>query len=255
MDTQESPRRRIVITGATGGIGSACAHRFASGGDDLALVYRSNNSRAATLAGELSDRADVSTWAADLASSTDLAQTVDAIVARHGRIDGVIHAAGPLVEMVHLSRVEPATYVDHLMAEAASFFNVVHTVLPSLRESRGNVVAVTTVATDRYPVRDGLSAGTKGAVEQLVRAYALEEGRYGVRFNSVGPAILGDGMVQKLRASGDLGDDDMAEVMRRTPMRRLGSTADIANAAYFLASAEAGWITGQKLNVDGGYSI
>ena len=83
-----------------------------------------------------------------------------------------------------------------LAADAAGFFNVAHPALPHLRHARGSIVAVTTAATDRYPVRDGLSAAPKGAVEAMVRALAAEEGRFGVRVNSVGPGMLTDGMAR-----------------------------------------------------------
>jgi len=116
--------------------------------------------------------------------------------------------------MVHLSRVAPATYAAALRDEALAFFTIAHASLPALRRTQGNVVAVTTAATARYPVRDGLSAGTKGAVEQLVRAFAAEEGRFGVRFNCVGPGMLTDGMAARLIDSGGL-DERVLEITPR----------------------------------------
>ena len=76
----------------------------------------------------------------------------------------------------------------------AAFFNVVRPALAHLRAAEGSIVAVTTAATSRFPVRDGLSSAPKAAVEALVRALAVEEGRYGVRANCVGPGMLTDGM-------------------------------------------------------------
>ncbi len=104
-------------------------------------------------------------------------------------------------------------------------------------------------------MRDGLSAGTKGAVEQLVRGFAAEEGRYGVRFNAVGPGMLTDGMAERLISSAELDQDALDVTMSRIPLKRFGSAADIAEAVCFLASDAAGFISGQKLNVDGGYTV
>jgi NAD(P)-dependent dehydrogenase (short-subunit alcohol dehydrogenase family) len=87
-----------------------------------------------------------------------------------------------------------------------------------------------------------------------MRAVALEEGRFGVRANSVGPGIMGDGMTERLVADGDFTEDVMATTRAMIPLRRLGSTADVAEAVCFLASDKATYITGQKLDVDGGYS-
>ena len=127
--------------------------------------------------------------------------------------------------------------------------------LPHLRSTEGSVVAVTTAATARYPVRDGLSSAPKGAVEALVRGLAAEEGRYGVRVNAVGPGMLTDGMAARLISSGELSEEALAVARRNIPLRRFGTATDIAEAVCFLASDRAGFISGQKLDVDGGYSV
>ena len=125
--------------------------------------------------------------------------------------------------------------------------------LPALRESRGSVVAVTTAATTRFPKRDGLSSAPKAAVEAMVRALAVEEGRYGVRVNAVGPGMLTDGMAARLIGSGELSDEALEITRRNIPLGRFGSADDVAEAVCFLASDRAGFVSGQKLDVDGGY--
>ena len=112
---------------------------------------------------------------------------------------------------------------------------------------------MTTAATSRFPARDGLSSTPKAAVEALVRALAVEEGRFGVRANSVGPGMLTDGLAQRLIESGEI-DDRALEVIRgNIPLRRFGIAHDIAEAVCYLASHRAGFVSGQKLDVDGGY--
>jgi NAD(P)-dependent dehydrogenase (short-subunit alcohol dehydrogenase family) len=151
--------------------------------------------------------------------------------------------------------VTPEQFRTQLQQDAVAFFNVIHPALPHLRRVAGTVVVLTTAATDRYPVRDGLSSAPKGAVEALARGLAAEEGRFGVRINCVGPGMLTDGMAERLIGSGEL-DERALEVARgNIPLRRFGTAGDIAEAVCFLASDRAGFITGQKINVDGGYTV
>lgn len=167
----------------------------------------------------------------------------------------VVHAAGPPVHMLHLSNVKPAEMALQLAQDASAFFNVAHSALPLLRQSQGNLVAITTAATTRYPKRDGLSSVPKAAVEEMVRALAVEEGRYGVRVNCVGPGMLTDGMAKRLMDSGELDGLALDVTRKNIPLSRFGSAYDIAEAVCFLASDAAGFISGQKLDVDRGYGV
>ncbi|GAA0733596.1 SDR family oxidoreductase [Dactylosporangium roseum] len=235
-----------LVTGATGGIGAAVARLLATRGATVVLSYRSSAAAAEKLAAEVGGTA----VRADLADPDSCA----GLLAAAGPIHTLVHAAGPHVPMLHLSRVTPARFHEQLTQDVAAFFNVVSAALPALRAARGSLVAVTTAATRRFPVRDGLSAAPKGAVEALVRGIAAEEGRFGVRANCVGPGMLTDGMATRLIESGDL-DERALEVTRSNiPLRTFGTAEDIAEAVCFLASDRAKFITGQKLDVDGGYT-
>jgi len=245
-----------LVTGGSGGIGAAIALLLAVRGSDVAITYRSNETAAGAVVATIAGSGRQATAVAlNLTDAEATAEAVADVVETFGGLHTLVHAAGPHVPQVHLSTVDPATYATHLLEEAAGFFNVVHASLPHLRAAEGSIVAITTAATERYPVRDGLSSGTKGAVEQVVRALCAEEGRFGVRANSVGPGMLTDGMAARLMASGDL-DDAALEVTRANiALRRFGTATDVAEAACFLASDRARFISGQHLCVDGGYSV
>lgn len=233
-----------LVTGGTGAVGAAVVRTLRGRGRDVVFAFHRNDAAARALETETGARA----LQLDLRDGAAVATGLAALP----NLDLLVNAAGPHVPQRHLSRLAPGVLAQQLLDDTAAVFALVAAALPALRTHRGAVVLVTTAATDRAAPRDGLSAIPKAALEALVRQLAVEEGRYGVRVNAVGPGMLTDGTAERLIASGDLDGAALEAARKQTPLGHFGSAQDVADAVCFLAGAR--FVTGQKLNVDGGYS-
>lgn len=245
-----------LVVGGSGAIGRAVALRLAEMGTDVAVTY-AGNARAAEETAALVEEAGREGAAVrlDLGDPGQVRDCVEETSDRLGGLHTVVLAASPTNYQSWVSALPPEQYAEQLRVDAGGTFAVVSAALPALRETRGSVVVVSSVANRRFVLRDVLSTGPKAANEALVRAVAAEEGRFGVRANAVGVGILDEGMTQVLMKTGDVRPEDLEAALTRIPLRTFGKARDIAAVVGFLASDEARYVTGQWVDVDGGYGM
>jgi 3-oxoacyl-[acyl-carrier protein] reductase len=252
------PEQRVaLVAGASGGVGRAIVPRLARDGYGIVLTYldEDEHAEAAAAAIEADGGRALLLPGVDLGDDEATGAMVEQAAGWLGRIDLVVYAAGPWIPLFWISELDPKKWHQVVDADVTGCFNLCHFAIPSLRETEGNVVALTTPALRRHANRDVMSSAPKAAVEAIIRGVAAEEGRFGVRANSVGCGITEAGLVDKLMANEEIDDVYVAAVRRNVPLERMARPEEIAEAVAFLASDEqAGYITGQSLVVDGGYT-
>lgn len=245
-----------LVIGGSGAIGRAVAVRLAGLGADVTVTYAGNDAAAHETAGLVKEKGrDGVATHLDLGDAGQVRDVVGEAAARHGGLHTVVLAASPTNFQGWASTLPPEQYLEQLRIDAGGTYAVITAALPALRESRGSVVVVSTVANRRFVLRDVLSSGPKAANEAVVRAVAAEEGRYGVRANAVGVGILDEGMTQVLMDHGDIRPENLEVARGRIPLGTFGKARDIAAMVGFLASDDARYVTGQWIDVDGGYSL
>lgn len=250
--------RVLLVTGASSGIGAACARRLAAPGTAL-MLHASGRSTAKAdalqvLAHDLEAQGIATeTILADLAEPGSGARLVAAALARFGRLDGLVSNAGfadrtPVLD-VPLARLDQS----HAVMTCA-FLDLAQAAAPALRDGgAGRIVAISSFAAHRF-APDGLFAITavaKAGLEALARALAVELGRDGVTVNCVAPGYT------RKDAGGHraMPEAMLAEMAAKAPTGRIAEPDDIAVAVAFLMSREARQITGQTLFVDGGLCL
>ena len=254
---KDFPNGATLVFGGSGGIGREVARSFAQAGSDVAVTYRKKQDVAETLVAQLRDEGVVaSAHATDVTDPEQVKATVEAAAAEHGRIHTVVFGAGPVVEQVYLSETTPELWRQSIETETVGFFNVMSACLPHMREQGGgSFVHLGSAGHLWWPQKDGLSVAPKAANEALVQGIAKEEGVHNIRANSVLIGVIEAGMFLELLQRGVFDDAWIAETQKLLALKRWGQPQDIGNAAVFLASQKANYVTGQQINVSGGFGI
>jgi NAD(P)-dependent dehydrogenase (short-subunit alcohol dehydrogenase family) len=255
----EFPAGIALVVGGSGGIGRAICSRVAQAGSDVALTYRTNAAGAeqAAAAVRALGRSAV-TLQADVADDEALAASVQDLARTHGPIHSVFVATGYDIQMRMISEVTPQEWRRVIDSDVNGFFNIVHATLPHLRAAGGSAggayVHVGSAGLLRWPARDVLSVAPKGAIQQLIKGIAREEGPHGVRANGIAIGVIETGVFLRLKETAfDQAWHDA--VLQTLALKRYGQPEEVAELAVFLASARASYVTGQMIALDGGWSL
>ena len=248
-------QQTVLVIGGSGGIGSAICERLMDEWDNVFFTYHSNKVAADQLMVKLNKKGCSDCCAMDVTDADSVINAFSVAVKRFGEINSVVFASGASIPQPYVINITESQWAEVFAIELTGFTRVVSAALSQFRkQGGGSLVSVVSFAPYHFPPGDALSSVPKAGIEVLCRAIAKEEGRYGVRANSVAPGIINAGLgntFQEELYSPEIWDGQRKKV----PLKRFGEGSEVAEAVAFFASERSAYITGQTLIIDGGLSL
>lgn len=239
--------KTAIITGATRGIGKGIAEVFAKNGANIAFTFASSVEKAKILEKELENFGVKARGYQSDASDFDAAQKLaDDVLEEFGQIDIVVNNAGITRDNL-LMRMSLEDYEEVIRVNLNSAFNLTKAVVkPMMKQRNGSIINMSSVVGRKGNAGQANYAASKAGLIGFSKSIALELGSRNIRCNVIAPGFIETEMTEKL-------DPKVVEDWRATiPLKRGGTSEDIANACLFFASDLSNYITGQVLSVDGG---
>lgn len=245
--------RVALVTGSSRGVGRGVALRLAEEGAAVAVNYRRGAEEAREVVEQIvakGGRAEAYCAAIDDNAAVDA--MVDAVRADLGPIDIVVSNAGTASRGQTVADTPGPDFVSLLAVHALGPIHLLQRVLPDMRAAvRGDIVMVSSSTVAEAPAFSAPYTMAKAAMEMCVRTLAHEEREHGIRANIVAPGLVETEMGRRL-VKAATGGGTIDEVARRYPFGRVCTPEDIAGVVAFLVSADAEYVTGQRITVDGG---
>lgn len=247
--------KNAIVFGGSGGLGAGCVRALARDWPAVAITYHAGRERAEALAASLPGSCRGYPVQCDVGDAASVRAAVEEASRELGLLGCAVFSAGCAIDQPYINQIDEATWCEVFETETMGFIRVTAALVPLFRaQGGGSFVAVTSMANRRVIVGDTISAAPKAAIEALCRGLAKEEGRYGIRANSVAPGAMNSGLGEQYIA--ERMTPEFWETFRKSiPLRRFGLAEDIGEAAAFFASERASYLTGQTLIVDGGYTL
>ena len=238
--------RTALVTGASRGIGKACARALARAGNRLVLAARSVEKLEEVATEIRGAGGEAFVVEMDLANKESIARAIDLAAKEYGRIDILVNNAGVTKDGLAL-RMKQADWELVLATNLSGAFYAVQAVLSGmLRERWGRIINISSVVGEMGNAGQANYVASKAGLIGLTKSLAQEVGSRNITVNAVAPGFIETDMTQ------GLSEELKKKMLDNTPLRRFGTADDVAHAVRFLASDEASFITGHVLDVNGG---
>ena len=239
-------KRTALVTGASRGIGKACALALASAGHRLVLASRTLEKLEETAADIRSQGGEAFVVSVDLASRESITEGFAKAAKEFGRIDVLVNNGGITKDGLAM-RMKPADWDVVLQTNLTGAFHAIQQVMPAMmRERWGRIVNISSVVGEMGNPGQANYVASKAGLIGLTKSLAREIGSRNITVNAVAPGFIETDMTHGLTA------ELKQKMLEQTPLGRIGTADDIAHAVKFLVSDEASFITGHVLDVNGG---
>ena len=239
-----------VVTGASKGIGAAIAKALAAEGASVVVNYASSRDGADKVVSEITANGGKAVAVGgDVSKASDVKALFDAAKQAFGKIDVLVNNAG-VYAFAPLEDVTEDSFHRHFNINVLGPILATREALKHFPAEGGSVINVSSIAAFNPVATASVYSATKGALDTLTQVLSVELGRRNIRVNSLSPGLI---ETEGTHVLGTIGGDFEKQIVERTPLSRVGQPDDIAQAAVFLASDAARWVTGERLAAAGGY--
>ena len=241
-----------VITGASSDIGTDISKRFTDEGAIVIMLGRNIKSLEKARSTIKNQNSAVSI-PCDVTDESQVLSVVEQIVEKYGKIDILVNNAAKINDAVHFHEMKDSDITDLINTNILGTFRITKAIITKMLDNKdGCIINIGSISSERAipKVHLAVYSATKAALSMFTKSIAVEYARKNIRCNCLNLGIINAGMIKPY-----LEDPQARKVLEeRQPLNRIGEPNDVSNAAIFLASDEAKWITGTILNIDGGKS-